>query len=41
MVPANEKADIKSSLVKYVIGAILIAGASTIAGWIFTLGISN
>jgi len=41
MAPANEKADIKSSLVKYVIGAVIIAGAATIAGWIFTLGASK
>ena len=38
--PAAEKADTKQALVKYVIGAVLIAGASTIAGWIFELGLS-
>ena len=38
MAPANEKADLKSAMIKYVIGAILIAGASSIAGWIFTVG---
>lgn len=35
MASANEKADLKSSLVKYVIGAVLIAAASAIAGAIF------
>lgn len=40
MASANEKADLKNSLVKYVIGAILIAGASAVAGWMFSLGSS-
>lgn len=34
---ADEKADLKNALVKYFIGAILIASAVTIAGWIFNL----
>lgn len=38
MASANEKADLKSSLVKYVIGAVLIIFAVTIAGWVFSLG---
>ena len=38
MASANEKADLKSALVKYVIGAILIAGATAVAGWIFEIG---
>ncbi len=38
MASANEKADLKSALVKYVIGAIIIAGASTILGWIMGIG---
>lgn len=37
MSAADEKATIKSSSVKYIIGAILIAGAATIAKWIFNL----
>ena len=39
MASANEKADLKSSLIKYVIGAVLIVGAVTIAGWIFQMNI--
>ena len=35
--PAAEKADVKQALVKYVIGAILIAGAATISGWVFKI----
>ena len=35
--PAAEKADTKQALVKYVIGAVLIAGASAISGWIFDI----
>ena len=35
--PAAEKADVKQALVKYVIGAILIAGAATISGWVFNI----
>lgn len=38
MASANERADLKSALVKYVIGAIIIAGASTILGWIMNIG---
>ena len=38
MASANEKADLKAAMVKYVIGAILIAGAVTIAGWLFDVG---
>ena len=38
MAPANEKADLKNAMIKYVIGAILIAGAATIAKWIFAIG---
>lgn len=34
---ANEKADLKKGFVNYVIGAILVAGATTIAGWVFGL----
>ena len=34
---ANEKADLKNALIHYVIGAILIAGAVTVAGWIFAI----
>lgn len=37
MASANEKADLKNSLVKYVIGAVLIVGGVTIAGWIFLI----
>lgn len=37
MASANEKADLKNSLIKYVIGAVLIAGATTIAGWVFSI----
>lgn len=37
MASADEKADLKSSLVKYFIGAILITLAATIVGWIFNL----
>ena len=37
MASANEKADLKNSLIKYVIGAILIAGATTIASWVFAI----
>lgn len=38
MASANEKADLKNAMIKYVIGAILIAGAASIAGWIFDIG---
>jgi type IV secretory pathway VirB2 component (pilin) len=37
MATANEKADLKGGFIKYLIGAVLIAGASTIAGWMFGL----
>lgn len=37
MASANEKADLKNSLIKYVIGAVLIVGGVTIAGWIFSI----
>ena len=35
MASANEKADLKNSLVRYVIGAVLIAGGTTLASWLF------
>ncbi len=38
MASANEKADLKNSLIKYVIGAVLVAGAATISQWIFNIG---
>lgn len=34
---ANEKADLKKGFVHYVIGAVLLAGATTIASWIFSM----
>ncbi len=37
MASANEKADLKNALIRYVIGAVLIVFAVTIAGWVFTL----
>lgn len=37
MAAADEKASLKSSSAKYIIGAILIAGASSFATWIFNL----
>lgn len=39
MASANEKADLKNALIKYVIGAALIVGGVTIAGWIFSVSI--
>jgi uncharacterized BrkB/YihY/UPF0761 family membrane protein len=36
MATANEKADLKSGFVKYLIGAVLIAAGPTIATWIFS-----
>ena len=33
MASASEKADLKGYMIKYVIGAVLISGAVTIAGW--------
>lgn len=38
MSAANEKADLKKGLINYVIGAILIAGAATICGWLADFG---
>lgn len=38
MSAANEKADLKKGAINYVIGAIIIAGASTICGWIVKFG---
>ena len=37
MASANEKADLKQALIKYVVGAILIVFAVSIAGWVFSL----
>ena len=37
MASADEKANLKNALIRYVIGAVLIAGATTIAGWIFKI----
>lgn len=37
MASADDKASLKSSIPKYILGAILIAGAATVAGWIFNL----
>lgn len=37
MASANEKADLKNSLIKYVIGSVLIVGGVTVAGWIFAI----
>lgn len=37
MASANEKADLKQALVKYVLGAVLIVFAVSIAGWVFGL----
>ena len=39
MSSANEKADVKKGLINYVIGAVLVAGASTILG--FIIGFAN
>ena len=38
MASANEKADLKAGSVKYVIGAIIVAAAATICGWIVSFG---
>lgn len=38
MAAADAKADMKSAVIRYVIGAILIAGADAIFGWIVTAG---
>ena len=37
MASADEKADLKQALIKYVIGAIIIVFATTIASWVFSL----
>lgn len=37
MASANEKADLKNALIKYVIGAVIIVFAVSIAGWVFSL----
>ena len=37
MASANEKADLKNALIRYVVGAVLIVFAVTIAGWVFSL----
>lgn len=37
MASANEKADLKNALVKYVIGAVIIIFAVNIADWIFSI----
>ena len=37
MASASEKADLKQALVKYVLGAVLIVFAVSIAGWVFGL----
>lgn len=37
MASADEKANLKNSLIRYVIGAVLIAGATTIASWVFKI----
>ena len=38
MSAADERANLKGSLVKYVIGALLIVTASSIIGWIISIG---
>lgn len=40
MSAANEKADLKKGLINFVIGAILIAAAATICGWVAQVGSS-
>ncbi len=40
MSAANEKADLKKGLINFVIGALIIAGASTICGWIASFSLS-
>ena len=37
MASANEKADLKNALIRYLVGAVLIVFAVTIAGWVFSL----
>ena len=41
MAAANEKADLKKGAINYVIGAIVIAGASAICGWIVQFSKDN
>lgn len=41
MSAANEKADLKKGLINYVIGAVIIAGAATICGWVVSFGESE
>lgn len=36
MASADEKANLKNAMIRYIIGAVLIAGGVTIAGWIFS-----
>ena len=38
MSAANEKADLKKGLINFVIGAVIIAGAATICGWLASFG---
>ena len=38
MSAANEKADLKKGLINFIIGAVIIAGASTICGWLASFG---
>ena len=38
MSAANEKADLKRGLINFVIGAVIIAGAATICGWLAEFG---
>ena len=38
MSAADERANLKGALVKYVIGAILIVAAVTVVGWIWNMG---
>lgn len=35
MASADEKANLKNAMIRYVVGAVLIAGGVTIASWIF------
>ena len=38
MSAANEKANLKGGLINWIIGAILVAGVSTICGWVVSFG---
>ena len=38
MSAANEKADLKKGLINFIIGAVIIAGAATICGWLASFG---